>query len=168
MSGPQLGRAQPEALGGAWRQVLQEHVGFRQQPLEHILRRLVLDVEREALLRAVGPDEVRGQSLDGLVIAARRIAAAGALDLDHARAHFGELAGRERPGDDLLERDDGNAFKRPHRNEIFRPGRGSPLISVRHSSPATTGCASVSTPVVTISPASRGGASGWRFNSSTR
>jgi hypothetical protein len=164
----QLRRAQPQPLGRARRQVLHEHVGFRQQPLEHLLRRVVLDVEREALLRAVGPHEVRGQALDGLVVAARRIAAARALDLDHARPHFRQLAGRERPGDHLLERDHGDALERPHRNEIFSPGRGSPLISVRHSSPATTGCASVSTPVVRISPARKGGASGWRFNSSTR
>ena len=77
-------------------------------------RRRMLHVERQAFLGAVGPDEMRGQALHRAVVAARGVADAGALDLDHARAELGELARGERPGDDLLERDYGDAFERPH------------------------------------------------------
>src|SRR3990167_6612658 len=65
----------------------------------------VLDVEREAFLGAVGPDEMRGQSLDGPVVAACGVPDARALNLDHARTQLGELAGAEGAGDHLLEGD---------------------------------------------------------------
>src|SRR5438309_5921126 len=73
----------------------------------------MLCVQREAFLGAVGPDEVRRQALDRAVIAARRVATARTLDLDDSCAEFGELTRCEWPRDDLLERDDGDAFKRP-------------------------------------------------------
>jgi hypothetical protein len=63
-------------------------------------------------------------------------------------------------------RRDGKAREQPptyrflHANVIRRPSKGSPRISVVHVSPATTGWASVITPVVTISPARSGGACG--------
>src|SRR5258706_541401 len=85
------------------------------------------------------------------------MSAAGTLDLDDARAQLGELARGERPGDDLLERHHRDSLERPHENVILRPF--SPVISVRHVSPGATGWASVSTPVVTISPGRSGGAS---------
>ena len=75
----------------------------------------MLHVEREAFLGAVGPDEVRREAAHALVVAAREIAHAGPLDLDDARAEVGELARRERRGDRVLERDDGDAFERSHR-----------------------------------------------------
>jgi hypothetical protein len=52
---------------------------------------LVLDVERQAFLRPVGPDEMRRESLDALVVRAREIADAGTLDLDDARTEIGEV-----------------------------------------------------------------------------
>jgi hypothetical protein len=50
----------------------------------------------------------------------------GPFDLDHARSLVGELAGAERRGDRVLERDDGDAFERSHRvaghqNDLGRP-----------------------------------------------
>src|SRR6266702_2988276 len=44
--------------------------------------------------------------MHALIVAAREIAGAGALDLDHARAEIGELARTERRGDCVFERDD--------------------------------------------------------------
>jgi hypothetical protein len=64
----------------------------------------VFHVERQAFFRAVEPDEIRGLALDGLIVVARKVADAGALDLDHARAEIGELARREWRRDRLLER----------------------------------------------------------------
>ena len=83
----------------------------------------MLEVERQAFLRAVGPDEVRGQAAHALVVAAREVADAGALDLDHARAEVGELARAERRRDRVLERDDGDAIERScaHQNDRGRP-----------------------------------------------
>ena len=43
-----------------------------------------------------------------------------------------------------------------------------PASSVRQDSPGATGCASVRTPVVMISPARSAGASGCFFSNSTR
>ncbi len=79
------------------------------------LRFRVLDVQREALLRAVGPHEMRRQAAHALVVAAREVADAGPLDLDHARAEIGQLSRRERRRDRVLERDDGDAFEGSHR-----------------------------------------------------
>src|SRR5574337_1296033 len=46
-----------------------------------------------------------------LVVAAREVAAAGALDLDHARAQVGELARGKGRGDGVFEGDDGDAVE---------------------------------------------------------
>src|SRR5436190_17151365 len=72
----------------------------------------MLHVERQALLRAVGPDEVRRESTHAFVVAPSEIAAARSLDLDDARAEIGELTGAERTRDGVLERDDLDAFER--------------------------------------------------------
>jgi len=108
-----VGEAQPD--GGAGREVLHEHVRPFKQPGEHVLRLRMLDVQREALLRAIGPHEMRGQASDPLVIVAGEVAAAGALDLDHAGAEIGELARAERRRNRVFEGHDGDAIKRSHR-----------------------------------------------------
>src|SRR5690349_20773922 len=109
-------------------------------------------IEGQALLRAVGPDEVRRLALHRAVVGSRRIATFGPLNLDDARAELGELARGERAGDDLLERDYLDAFEGSHANSMLSGGSAIPLSRVLQSSPAATGCASVMTPVVTISP----------------
>src|SRR5258708_23493341 len=116
----------------------------------------MLHIERQALLRAVGPDKVRREAVHGVVVGTRGVDGRGALDFDDARTEVGELARGERPRNDLLERDDGDAFERPHVNSIVSPGNAAPLICVLQRSPAATGWASVMTPVVTISPAASG------------
>jgi hypothetical protein len=103
------------------------------------LRLRMLDVEREALLRAIGPDEMRRETVDALVVAAREIADAGPLDLDHPRAEIGELARGERRGDRVLERDDGDSFQRSHRSNVLVVGRrrptGAPMGATRRQLP---------------------------------
>ena len=105
---------QPHPGRGAGREVLHEHVGRRQQPQQHLASPWVLDVEGERLLAAVGPDEVRAQAVDAVVVAAGEVAGVGPLDLDHPGAEVGQLPGRVRRGDRLLERDDGRTTKRLH------------------------------------------------------
>ena len=166
---PQLRGAQAEPVRGARREVLHEHVGALEQTREDRPRLPVLHVERQAFLGAIDPDEMRGQALDRMVVVARRVAAVGPLDLDHARAELGELARAERPGDDLLECDDRDSVERPlHANVTVRPGSGTPRSAVVHVSPACTGCASVSTPVVTISPGRSSGANGCLASTPTK
>ena len=102
----------PEPRRRARREVLHDNVGARHQRIENASRALVLDVERQAFLRAVAPDEMRGETLDPRIVGAREIANARPLDLDDARAEVGELARAEGRGDGVLKRDDGRAGKR--------------------------------------------------------
>jgi hypothetical protein len=118
-----VAHAQPR--GGAGREVLHQHVGARHQALHHGQRGRLLQVEREALLAAVRPDEVRAEAACAAVVAARLVAAAGAFDLDHARAQVGQLPGAERRRDDVLEREHGDAFERSHRRR-FRTSAAGP------------------------------------------
>ena len=103
-----------EARRRAGCEVLNENIGTADQLRQNVLRLRMLDVERQAFLRTVEPDEVGGLTLDGLVIIAREIADAGSFDLDHARAEVGELAGAERSSHRLFERDDRDAFEWTH------------------------------------------------------
>src|SRR5262249_23635419 len=125
-------------------------------------------VERQAFLGAVGPYEVRRQSLDRAVVAASGVAAAGPLDLDDPGPELGELPRGERAGDDLLERDDGDSVQRPHEKARCIPDSGRPRISVLQVSPGATGCASVRVPVLITSPAASGRAVGCSESSRTR
>src|SRR5581483_11316959 len=90
----------------------------------------MLHVERQAFLGAVGPHEMRGETLHAVVVGAREIAHAGTLDLDHARTEVGELARAERRRDRVLERDDGDAFERTH-GEPARTSAASPARAHR-------------------------------------
>ena len=63
---------------------------------------------------------------DGVVVA--REIALGALELDHARAGIGQLAGCERRGDRLVEREDEGAGERlRHAGSIRTVLVGGPL-----------------------------------------
>ncbi len=68
--------------GRAGREVLQQHVGALQQPIQHVARLFVLQVQRDRPLGAVEPDEMAGKAVHEAVIGAREIALARALDLD--------------------------------------------------------------------------------------
>src|SRR5437763_15801474 len=101
-----------ESRGRAGCEILHEDVGLAEETRENCTGFTMLDVERQAFLRAIGPDELRREPAHALVVAAREIAAAGTLDLDDARAEVGELARAEWPRDRVLERDDGDAIER--------------------------------------------------------
>ena len=114
---------QPHPRGGAGGEVLHQDVGLGEQAAEDGRRVGVLQVEAEAFLAAVGPDEVRGQAFDARVVGAREGTDAVPLDLEHARAEVGQLAGAERRRDGVLEGDGGDACERLHR---VQKERGSP------------------------------------------
>jgi hypothetical protein len=96
---------EPQPCRGAGRQVLHQHVGVLQQPAQQLGGPFVLQVQRQAFLAAVGPHEVRAQAVDAAVVGAREVAHARAFDLDHPCALVGQLAGAERRGDGVLERE---------------------------------------------------------------
>ena len=72
-------------------------------------------IERQRFLRAVQPDEMARQSLNGGVVAAREIAIARPLDLDDPRAEIRELSRRKRHRHGLFERDHGDPGERQRR-----------------------------------------------------
>jgi hypothetical protein len=78
--------------------------------VECFFRLVLFEVKREGLLRAVEPDKVTRHPLHGPVVGAGEVAHLRALHLYNARPEVGELAGGERGGDGLLQRDDGDAF----------------------------------------------------------
>ena len=102
---------QPHARGRAGCEVLHQHVGRPQELQQRGLGLRVLHVERQAFLVAVEPGEVGRLALYPLVVAAREVAAAGALHLDDARAQVGQLSRAERRGDRMFERNDGDAVE---------------------------------------------------------
>src|SRR3954471_11286715 len=106
--------AEPEPLGRARGEVLDEHVGPAHQGRNGRPAVLALEVERYRLLRPVEPDEVARQPADGLVVAAGEIAGAGTLDLDHSGSEISQLTRRERRGDGLLEGDDEESVEGVH------------------------------------------------------
>src|SRR5207247_8599955 len=99
----------------------------------------MLCVQRKAFLGAVGPDEVRRQALDRAIVAARSIATARTLDLDDPCAELGELTRCERAGDDLFERDDGDAVKGAlHGKAILSPVLNSQPLCRQGAAPLAT------------------------------
>ena len=52
---------EPHARGGAPVPVLHQHVGLGQELVEHLGSGVLLHVEAQAFLGAVGPDEMRGR-----------------------------------------------------------------------------------------------------------
>ena len=81
-------------------------IGARDQPPKHVERLGSLEIERQRLLRPVGPHEVTGQPLHGVVVRAREVTNTRAFDLDDAGAEIGQLAAGERRRNRLLDGDD--------------------------------------------------------------
>src|SRR4029077_12490140 len=114
MGRPQISGRKADAICRAWRQVLHKHIGARDQARHDLPRLGALEIERDRLLRPVEPDEMAGEAANGRVVAAREIARARALALDHARAELSELPGCERHGHGLFDGDYGDSVKWQH------------------------------------------------------
>ena len=93
----------PEPFHRACRQVVNENIRSRDQPPQR--RRVLLHIQHDAALPAIEPREIRRQSVQRTVVMPRRIALRP-LDLDHLRAHIGQLPRTERRRHGLLQRDD--------------------------------------------------------------
>jgi hypothetical protein len=117
----QLGQhvgAEAEAGQRAGPEVLQQHVRTPQQLGEHRLVVVVLEVEGDRLLVAVGGQEVRRLPVAGVRLHERRapaagvVPAAGVLHLDHPGAEVAEHHPGVRPGEGPGQVDDENAVER--------------------------------------------------------
>src|SRR5690606_8016600 len=91
------------------------------------------------LLRTIRPDEIRGQPLDPLVVAAGEIADARSLDLDDAGAEVRQVPRADGCCDRVFERENGQAVEWSHELRIpagcTRPTacRTVPRIAIRQS-----------------------------------
>src|SRR4029453_13497927 len=119
-------RAQTQASRSAGREILDEYVSARDEPGEDIFRCRMLDVEGEALLGAIQPDEVRAQALHRRVVIAREIAYLRPLDLDHASAQIRKLPRSKRRRYGLFQRDDSDSVEGTH-EKVESTGRKSGL-----------------------------------------
>src|SRR5262249_4583883 len=113
-------KTEPLARAGA--EILDEHVGAREQPIQDRPRLRMLQIERQRLLRSIQPDEVARQPLHPPVVRPGEAGAAGTLVLDRACAEVGELPRSERSGDRLFDRDDGDVVEGTrHQYDLGRP-----------------------------------------------
>ena len=113
LHGRERGVIAAELRDDARQEVLDHHVG-RAREVQHDLARFRMrEVERQARLAGVDPDEVRGLVGAPLfhlrVTAPGVVAFAGALDLDHPRAEVAEQARAVRAGQHAREIEDGDA-----------------------------------------------------------
>ncbi len=117
-------RTEAEAIQRAGREVLHEDIRFRHERFERIAAKLALHIERDALLRAIGPDEMARKPARAGVVGPREIAAIGPLDLDDPRAVIREHARAIGCGDRLFERDDQQTVERADHVAFLLPFRG--------------------------------------------
>ena len=89
-----------------------QNIGSGQQTVQHLGNRILFQIEGQAFFRAIGPDEVRGETIDTLVITSGEVPRAGAFDLDYTRTKVGQLSGAEGRCNRMLKADDGNAIER--------------------------------------------------------
>ncbi len=121
---------QAEAGRGARRQVLDHDIGlFGDQALQDGPGFRVLDVERQAFLGAVGPDEMGCQTIDPLVIAAGEVSDTGPFHLDDAGTQIGKLARGEGSGDGVFECDDRCSSQRFHVPVPYRMTAVASIVS---------------------------------------
>jgi hypothetical protein len=80
---------EPRTRGGARRQVLDEHVGRVDDPVEQVAVGRVLDIGGQRFLAAIEPDEIGAFAVHDGIVGAGEIALL-ALDLDHPCAGIGQ------------------------------------------------------------------------------
>jgi hypothetical protein len=88
-----LPRGHAESRGGARREILHDDVGPLDETAEYPGAALGLQIDRERLLVAVRPDEMRCLAERGRIVGAGEVAAPHVLDLDDAGAEITEAAG---------------------------------------------------------------------------
>ena len=90
--------------------------------------RRLLEIERETLLAAIEREEVGGRLAHEGADPARVVAAAGRLDLDHARTQVGEHLGAERTGQHARQIDDEDPGERARSRHRLAAGTLEALL----------------------------------------
>ena len=147
---PDARLVQRDSFRPSRREVLQEHVGRRDERFHRRACGRVLQVECDTPLTAVHPDEAARKSLRGRVPPTRDVADPGLLDLDHVRSQVGEEARGERPGETVLAGDDADAGERRHPRIVRRRwliddrrgprGRARPASAIVRRQARSLGC----------------------------
>ena len=116
-------RRKAQSCQRAGLEVLDQHIGPLQQYRKRRLARFRGQIERDAFLAAVQPNEIARLAVGNRVVAAREIAF-GALDLDDISAGIGQACGGKGSRHRLLDCDNLDAFqwkRRAHQNDLGRP-----------------------------------------------
>jgi hypothetical protein len=110
----QLLPAQTPFLHGAWPEVLDQHIGFLDQPQEQLHPFLLAQVNRDRFLVAgfAEPGQGRVMALGGRPEAPHRIAGDGVLDLEYFSAKLAQNRRRVRTGQEGSQIDDPDAAHR--------------------------------------------------------
>ena len=103
--------AQTQPSGGARREVLQQHVGTADQPIQHRSGGRLLHIEGDAALAAIEPHEMAALAMDETIVVAGEIADARPFDLDDIAAHVREVPAAQRRGDSVFQRDGAHALQ---------------------------------------------------------
>ena len=103
--------AQPRRRAG--REILDEHVGLRDHPVQQRGVSRILEVEGDGLLAPVEPDEIGRLAVHHRIVVAREIAARP-LDLDDPRPGVGQLRRAQRRRHGLVDGDDENIGEGVH------------------------------------------------------
>ena len=123
---PQFVCAQTQTVRRPGCEVLEEDVGTVDQTPHDRNSLRGLEVDRDRLLAAVEPDEMRSGAVHDVVVAAGEVAAVDAFHLDHPRAEVGEVAGGQRCGNGLLDGDYGESLERQAHVDFLLAWRTNP------------------------------------------
>src|SRR5260221_10510888 len=124
---------QPHAVERAGREIFHQHVAVLDQPIEDLLALGMLGVDGDRTLAAVEHGEIEAVgAFDVAQLAARDVADAGPLDLDHVGTHIGEQLRAGWAGLHVGEIEDAHAVERV---TGFAPrlGRGLGEVVAAHS-----------------------------------
>ena len=164
----EVGVAQAEAGGGAGCEVLQQHIGAANQPIQYLRRFRMLQVERDAALAAIEPNEEAGLTVHVAVVVTREVALTRALHLDDIGTEIGHVTAADRCRHSVFEGDDADAFEGSHGRDLpswCSSGRKAPLLLrvkarsmvAAESAAAMPGAAArIGLPAVAPSPAMKG------------
>jgi len=121
------GIAEAETIDHARTEVLEQHVGRREQPAKHVLAARVLEIDREAAFVAVEREVEQAVGVGAILVRGPgRVALARFLDLDHVRSQPCEHLTARRAGLIVRDVDDANAGQGAHRSGLAPSARPSP------------------------------------------
>ena len=111
--------AEAQALHHAGPVVLDQDIGVRQQPGEHLLAGRLLEIDRDAALAALDRHRLQRHAVGEQAHLAHRVAL-GRLDLDDLGAEVGQQPATGRAGEGVAQLDHAHAGQRAGGNRLLR------------------------------------------------